>query len=98
MYVRVTTSLPCGTVVNVRHVAQCDNLTKIESESEETSAGLVVVKEEPRKSAVTTSLVLRGLPQLAFILPPNRPFYCTIIVCNSKPFVQGKGKGHLVKY
>ena len=96
MYVRVTTSLPCGTAVDVRHVAQCDNLTKIESESEETSASLVVVKEEPRQTGVRTSLVLRGLPQLAFTLPSNRPFHCTISLCNSKPFVQGKGKGHLV--
>jgi hypothetical protein len=72
MYVRVTTSLPCGTAVDARHVAQCDKLTKIESESvEETSASHVVVKEESRQSGVTTSLVLRGLPQLAFTLPPN---------------------------
>jgi len=71
MYVRVTTSLPCGTAVDARHVAQCDKLTKIESESaEETSASHVVVKES-RQSGVTTSLVLRGLPQLALTLPPN---------------------------
>jgi len=98
MYVRVTTSLPCGTAFDACHVAQCDNLTNIENDSEEeNSASQFVVKAEPQQSGVTTSLVLRGLSVLAFTLLLNRPFHCTIILCNPKPFVQGKGKDHLVK-
>jgi hypothetical protein len=96
MYVRVTTSIPCGTAFYACHVAQCDNLTKIEIETEEETSTSFVVREEPRQSDITTSLVLRGLPQLAFTLPPNRPFHFTKSLYNSKPFVQGKGKGHLV--
>jgi hypothetical protein len=88
MYVRVTASLPCGTAVDACHVAQCDNLKNIENDSEEeNSASHFVVKEEHRKSGATTSLILRGLLQLAFTLLPNRPFHCTIILCNPKPFV-----------
>ena len=80
-------------------MAQCDNLAKIESETEEeTSANHVVVQEEPRQKGVTTSLVLRGLPQLAFTLPPNRTFRCTISLWNSMSFVQGKDEGHLVTW
>jgi len=74
MYFRVTTSPPCGTAVDARHVVQCDNLTKIESESEEkTSNSHDVVRDEHRQSGVTTSLVLRGFPQFALTLSPNRP-------------------------
>jgi hypothetical protein len=97
MYVRVTTSVPCGTAFDACQVAQGYILKNIENDSEEeNSASHFVVKEAPRQSGVTTSLVLRGLPLLAFTLLPNRPFHCTIILCNSKPFVQDKGKGHLV--
>jgi hypothetical protein len=80
MYVRVTTSLPCGTAVDACHVTQCDNLTKIESETGEETWSNQVVRVETRQSGVSTSSVLRDLPQLALTLPPNRPFHSTVKV------------------
>jgi len=84
MNVRVTTSLPCGIAVDAGHVAQCDNLTKIESESEKSTwTSHVGVREDHRQSGVTTSFVLRGLPQLDSRSHQIDQFHCTIRLCNS---------------
>jgi hypothetical protein len=38
------------------------------------------VRVRTRQSGVTTSSVLRDLPQLALTLPPNPPFHSTVKV------------------